>query len=415
MVEILRSNQDALVTSEYAKKWTETSPNSKLNVINWILWDSKISRITEVKILKNLILSHNYRKFQKSVWVPNNRCDWKLWNESLSYFKNYINKIKQQNNNTLQVNSNLLSLGQDIWIIQNQADTLNIQHNEAQYLASHETMSQNEYDRLFSGKERLQQWQLWDCYLVSGINQLARAQHFDTLMRTSIQRMKRANWDLWYQIKIPLGEPSWRKILLKDAELPVAKINWNKWYKLLELAYAKNKLRKNDRQWNRYSPITPWEFAKIEWGWTHEVLTTFLGKNNIGFSDFWTQKNYKEWKLLSQSSNQAKTEMYNFLKNYNPSIWNKFVSLASLKWASDKISYTVWKNTLYYKHAYSLSWVTKDSSGNITSIRVLNPWNKQWAWKNYQDFTPQEFFNSFSAMQCWKVKTKTFLDNKGIS
>lgn len=415
MAEILKNHQDSMTTSEYAKNWTEKSPSSKLNAINWILWNPKISRITEVKNLKNLILKHNYREFQKSVWVPHNRCDWKLWNESFDRFNNYINKICQQHNVFLSTQNSIWSLKVDVWSIVNVADTIRIQRNETNYLATHETMSQDEYNRLFSGKERLQQWQLWDCYLVSGIIELARAQHFDTLMRTSISRMKRNNWEFWYQIKIPLWEPSWRKILIKDSEISVAKIRWNDWYKLLELAYAKNKLRKNDRNGNRYRPITSAELKKISWWWTYEVLTTFLGKNNIGFSDFWTQKNYREWKLLSQSSNQAKTEIYNFLRNYNPSIWNKFVSLASLPWSSDSKSYIVWWKRIYRRHAYSLTGVKKNSKWEIMSITVLNPWNSQWNWKNYQEFTPNEFYSAFSAMSCGKIKTQSFLDNKWMA
>ena len=66
--------------------------------------------------------------------------------------------------------------------VQNGMDRFNIQRREDEYLAQHEKMSEGEYNRLFSGKEKLQQWQFWDCYLVSWINELANAQHFDTLM-----------------------------------------------------------------------------------------------------------------------------------------------------------------------------------------------------------------------------------------
>ena len=411
--EVLRKSNDTLITSEYSKDWTEKSPNSKLNAINSILNDKRIQNIKKIKELKVKIKNREYRSLQKTVWVPFNRCDWKLWPESLSYLKNYINKLAKENHISMQTNSNLSNLQ---WNIQNVTDTINIQHNEAQYLASHETMSQIEYNRLFSWKERLQQWQLGDCYLVSWIHELANAQHFDTLMRTSIQRVQRNgwSWERGYQIKIPLWEPTGRKIYLKDSEIRIARIRWNIWYKLLELAYAKNKLRKNDKNWNRYTPITPSELQKIEWWWTHEVLTTFLGKQNIWFNDFWTMKNYREGKRLSVSSSTAKTEITNFLKHYNPKIWNKFVSLASLKGSSDKKSYNVWWKILYHRHAYSLSWVNKDGAWNIISIRVLNPWNAQWVWKNYQDFTPSEFFNSFSAMSCGKIKARTFLDNKSV-
>ena len=418
-IETQMNQQDSLITSEYAKKRTEKSPNSKLNVITKAFKDSKLSKIIEVNKLKVLIMNRSYREFQRLVWVPYKRCDWKLWNESLSYFKNHIDELTRQNNTVTQTGSylsnlhwNISMINNGIWQLENLTDTIHIQHNEAQYLTFHETMSQNEYNRLFSGKERLQQWQLGDCYLVSWINELARAQHFDTLMRTSIQRMKRNDWELWYQIKIPLWEPSWRKILLKDSEIPVAKIRWNVWYKVLELAYAKNKLRKNDRNGNRYYPITSSELKRISWWWTKEVLQSFLGKQNIWFNDFW----YKDKKEpLSKLSWTQKNEIHNFLKNYNPSIWNKFVSLSSLSWSNDTESYIVWWKKIYRKHAYSLTWVKKNSKWEIVSIRVLNPWNAQWTWKNYQDFTLNEFYSAFSAMSCGKIKIQSFLDNKWMA
>ena len=412
MVESLRRNTDSLVTSEYAKNWTESSPKSKLWNISVKLSNPKIQRLNEIKELKNKIKNREYRSFQKMVWVPYGRCDWKLWWESLNYFNNYLNKLKQQHNMVSQTSGSLISLQHGLWHIENLTDTINIQNHEAQYLSSHETMSQSEYNALFSGKERLQQWQLGDCYLVSWINELARAQHFDTLMRTSIQRMKRNNGELWYQIKIPFWEPSWRKILLKDSEIPVAKIRWNVWYKVLELAYAKNKLRKNDRNGNRYYPITSSELKRISWWWTKEVLQSFLGKQNIWFNDFW----YKDKKEpLSKLSWTQKNEIHNFLKNYNPSIWNKFVSLSSLSWSNDTESYIVWWKKIYRKHAYSLTWVKKNSKWEIVSIRVLNPWNAQWTWKNYQDFTLNEFYSAFSAMSCGKIKIQSFLDNKWMA
>ena len=408
MVESLRRNTDSLVTSEYAKNWTESSPKSKLWNISVKLSNPKIQRLNEIKELKNKIKNREYRSFQKMVWVPYGRCDWKLWWESLNYFNNYLNKLKQQNNMVSQTSGSLISLQHDLWHIENLTDTINIQNHEAQYLSSHETMSQSEYNALFSGKERLQQWQLGDCYLVSWINELARAQHFDTLMRTSIQRMKRNNGELWYQIKIPFWEPSWRKILIKDSEIKVAQIRWNNWYKLLELAYAKDKLRKNDRNGNRYRPMTHSELQKIKWWWTHEVLQKFLGKKNIWFNDFWTMKNYRNGKTLSQSPQTAKNEIHNFLRNFVPSIWNKFVSLASLPWSSDTDSYTVWWKKIYRKHAYSLTWVNKNSKWEIVSITVLNPWNDKWHWENYQNFTLDEFYKAFSAISCGRIKTKTF-------
>ena len=203
MVETLRQQKWELITSEYAKKWTEKSPNSKLKQINEVLSKPELKDIKEIWTLKTKISKREYRDLQKILWMSYNRCDWKLWKESLDYLNNYINKLTQEKNTTNWTNSVLWRLRNNVswwrngvtwnnwnwkinWNYENITDTINIQHNEAQYLATHETMSLSEYNKLFSWKERLQQWQLGDCYLVSWIHELARAQHFDTLMRTSI-------------------------------------------------------------------------------------------------------------------------------------------------------------------------------------------------------------------------------------
>lgn len=418
MVEAYRSKTDYMSTSETAKNWTETSVNSKLRNINKILSDSKLQNINEVKNLKDKIKNREYRNFQKMVWVPYSKCDWKLWKESLDYFYIYIKKLWETHNITLEVRGATLNLAKEVttiydvnraaWDVGNYIDTTRIQRAEANYLSRYETMNESTYNKLFSWKERLQQWQLGDCYLVSWIHELANAQHFDTLMRTSIQRMKWKNGDLWYQVKIPLWEPSWRKILIKDSELNVAKIRGNNWYRLLELAYAKNKLRKNDRKWNAYAPITHSELGKIAGWWTKEVLETFLWKNNISFNTF-GDRNRKN--AMSTMYWDNKKQIIWFLKNYKPSIWNKFVSLSSIWWNSDKIKYTIGWKTMYHKHAYALKWVAKDSKWNIKYIRILNPRNEKWEWKNYQNFTLDEFFKAFSYMSCGKVKTQTFLNN----
>lgn len=302
-----------------------------------------------------------------------------------------------------------------IWMVWNAIDAFTIQQREESYLSNHEKLSEVEYNNLFSWKEQLHQWQFWDCYLVTAINQLANVQHFDTLMRTSISRVKRDEWQYkWkegYMVQIPFWEPSARKIYIQDDELKIAKINWNTWYKILELAYAKNR-RPNNAQWNRYYPITEAEFKKITWWWTHEVLQTFLGKQNISLNTFWDNTRKRS---LSMINSRKKEEITWFLKNYNPNIWNRFVSLSSIWWESDTKQYTIGWNTLYHKHAYSLAWVKKDSRWEIKHITILNPWNTdRKPWWNYQDFTLNEFFQAFSYMSCWKIKTSEFLNEKSL-
>ena len=415
MVEIDRRYEtNNLMTSEFQKEWTEKSPKSKLNSIKRIFNNRRLDNIPEAKAMKDKLLNREYREVQRLAWMKIKECDWKLGPNSLAHIGNYINKLKSSNRITSSTNSEIWNLMQDVWEIQNMNDTIQIQHAEQQYLKIHGTMDDNEFKALFSWRERLQQWQFWDCYLVSAINELSRAQHFDTLMRTWFQRVMRTDdWSYWYQIKVPLWEPSWRKIFIKDEELRVAKIQWNDGYKFLELAYAKNKLRPNNKAWNKYAPITESEFAKIKWWWTKEVLETFLWKHNISFNTFWDDRREKP---LSQISQAERNNILWFFKNYHPGIWNKFLSLSSI-YGSDTQWYQVWNNTIYHWHAYSVTKVNKDPEWNVLSINVLNPWNDPtWKrqWRQKQTFTIDEFFQSFSYMSYWQIKTNTFLDNKGI-
>lgn len=97
-VENIKNRQDLLITSEYAKNRTEKSPNSKLKDILNILNNPKLQKVKEFKELKNKINNREYRTFQKIIWVPYNKCDWKLWKETFEYFSNYIDKLKKEDN-----------------------------------------------------------------------------------------------------------------------------------------------------------------------------------------------------------------------------------------------------------------------------------------------------------------------------
>lgn len=374
------------------------------------------------------MLFNSFIKYRMSLEASQSQIDLNFGKEAKKY--NFINTLKELENldwkpsgrnwwkkNDKPNNNGINKLTeQQIWQIWNTMDNFTIQNREESYLTNHEKLSKAEYNALFSGKEKLQQKQFWDCYLVSSIIQLAGVQHFDTLVRTSFQRVQRKKWPYswkkWYMVQIPFWEPSGRKIYIQDDELKIAKINWNVWYKLIELAYAKNK-RPNNKRWNKYSPITEEEFSKIQWWWMKEAFETFLWKQNINFNTFWDKT--RKHSLSNTSSNEKKQIIW-FLKNYEPEIWNKFISLSSIWWKSDTKRYDVWWKRVYHGHAYALTWINKNNKWEIKSIRILNPWNTdEKPWWNFQDFTLNEFFQSFSFVSCWKIKTKEFLNEKSLT
>ena len=428
MVEqIEHSEESKLTTWEYAKKRNETSRNSRLPQIKNRLDKTKKPirrsehwglswKYEEIEELKDLINNQEYREFQKTIWMSFKDCDGKLWPKTLDYLGIYIEKIVNKFSSMEEIQEELDSLWEELsqWERQNREDNMKINRSAREYLLNYETLSESEYDRNFSGKEQLAQWQLGNCYLVSWINELANTQYFDVLMRTSIARVQfKDDNSYWYTIKIPLWEPNGRDILIKDSELSMSSLNWNDWYKLLEIAYAKNR-RRNDRTWNKYSPVSQREMQGIDWWWMSDVLRTFLGRNNIWFSDFWSKNLRYSWRPLSKLPQSRKTEITNYLKNFDWNIWNNFTELAtppSSRW--DKDSFTVWWNELYNQHDYALSSVDKDSNWDIERINVKNPWNdNEIDWGDDLALTLPEFFNAFSYIWIWKIKVDTFLDNR---
>ncbi len=428
MVERIWYNFDSETTPQVSRIWTETSPNSKLSDIN-----DKLNSVgwNKVDNLKDLIQKREYKKFQKEIWLTwSKNLDWKLWTRSLETLNIYLSKLNQIETNQQNTWQELESLWTSIITQQqtvhidnervdqidtktfdNQNDNIKINHASKKYLSKYETLDQSTYELIFSWKEEMWQWQLQNCYLVSWLIELANTQYFDTLMRTSIKRVQfKDDWTLWYNIRIPLWEPDGRDILIKDSELKLARVRWNIGYKLLELAYVKNK-RKNDAEWNKYSPVTDSEIdAAANTGTMTKALQVFLWKHNIGFSDFWSDKTDNEGLLLSSLPQERKTEISNYLRHFDGTIWNKFTNLGTPvrkngDW--DSVSFEVWWKTMYYWHTYALSYVDDD-----LNIYVKNPWNNDDPWGAEVKLSLDEFFNSFSLIRVISIKVDTFLDDK---
>ena len=439
-----RVESSHLTTSEVAKNWTEHSKNSKLNEVNSKLSSAKSN---EAKELKDLISKREYKDFQKKIWMKWYDLDWKIWPRTLASFSNYLNKIEWTNETIHRTNEELNNLKDNVKDNKNNngrrgtqeethnsdfeqvfqdyvhrpeyqqlTDSARIHKNAREYLSQHESLDEHTYNGLFSGKESIRQWRIWNCYLISWIMELANADYFDTLMRTSISRVKfKDDWELWYNIRIPLWEPNGRDILIKDIELQSAKLSWNIGYKLMEIAYVKNR-RQNNKEWNKYAPVSEWDYQNTVWWSTGEVLQTFLGRNNIWFTNFWSGSIIKNKQTLSSLNQNMKTEIGNFFKNYNWKIWNSFAFLCTAPWAQwqwDTESFLVWWNRFYHNHAYALQSVERDWSWNVSKINIRNPWNDQfrdWSWD--LSLTLNDFFNAFSYIEVWRIKADTFLDNK---
>lgn len=424
---------DADLTSQESRIWTETSENSKLEDIK-----RRLSSTTWTKIesLKTLIQKREYKKFQREIGLTSPKdVDGKLWKKSLEYFNNYLKKIKRENSSSYHFSSQLRDLTLGIStpsapINPDSIDSTNNRFNNItetydgsklnsaskQYLSKYETLPPSIYNLIFSWKDQIKQWQLWNCYLISGLIELSNTQYFDTLMRTSVTRVRFNDGAPWFTVKIPLWEPDGRDILIKDSEILMAKLKWNIGYKLLELAYIKNK-RPNNRAWNIYSPITNEEIQKTRWWITKDVLQTFLGHHNIWFSDWWTARTWNSWKTLSELSQNKKNEITNYLSSFNWRIWNRFTDLGTPPSKNgDSDSFQIEWNTLYNWHSYALASVEKNADWSINRIHLKNPRNnEQTEWGTDVKLSLNGFFSAFSYMGVWKLKVDTFLDDKWVS
>ena len=69
--------------------WTETSLNSKLDEIKFILKKNKDNPFS--KKLIDLINNRLYKEFQQEIWLKLDVCDWKLWRDSLLKMIEYFN------------------------------------------------------------------------------------------------------------------------------------------------------------------------------------------------------------------------------------------------------------------------------------------------------------------------------------
>ena len=415
MEDILETHhaEEEFITSEADRNWTEQSSESKLIQINTILDENE--GIEKIQELKPLIEDREYRQFQHKVCMNYNKCNWRLWQETLDFFTIFINKEKERDKLWYETQANLEELMSRVGDYDNMVDSLKITHAENKHLSRFQTLSEAEYNNIFSWKEEISQWQIADCYLVSWINELAETNYFDTLMRTSISREEFEDGALWYCIKIPLWNPDGRKIYIKDSEISQAKIKWNIWFKLLEIAYTKNRRTDNDI-WNAYSPVTDTEFKEIEYGWTHDVLWTFLGQNNIEFNDFWTSYSNSCWFSISSLPNVNKQQIRDCLKNFDWTIWNKFISLWT-KWNEgwDSVPFRVWKHTLFHCHAYSVSSVEKNDKWEVEYINIKNPRNDESiAWWTNMKLTFNEFCKAFSFFWMWIIKVDRFLNTRPI-
>jgi len=261
------------------------------------------------------------------------------------------------------------------------------------YWSMYKKLSMEDYQELFKWLKEFKQWGIGNCYFIVAIKNLARSKYFDILMMTSIEKV----WDDSFTISLPLWEPWWTKVGVSKQDLESSTIEWPTWYKILEIWFAKYLL-----------------FKKLIIPDTNIIMTDKLMKKMEVWSAWETMmsllwpKSFVNKCIRNETSNR--TKILNWLRNYDPrDLWTISVTSKFKEGKTDKNSYEVWWEKVYYGHAYALCGIEKDWD-TIKSVILENPWNnenKKW-WCRIR-LSIDDFFNSFSLINIWH-KTSNFLN-----
>lgn len=261
------------------------------------------------------------------------------------------------------------------------------------YWSMYKKLSMEDYQELFKWLRNLRQWSLGNCYFIVAIKNLARSKYFDTLIMTSVER----DGDDSFNLYMPLWEPWWVKISITPEDLEATTIWWPLWYKILEIWFAKYLLFKKWIIPDTSIIISDELMKKMEVWSAWETMMSLL----------WP-KSFVNKCIRNETSNR--TKILNWLKNYNPKDLSAISITTKFKeWKSDKNSYDVWWEKVYYGHAYALCGIEKDWD-KIKNVILENPWNnenKKW-WCRIR-LSIDDFFDSFSLINIWH-KTNNFLN-----
>jgi len=280
-------------------------------------------------------------------------------------------------------------------------DLVESDEKERAYLKKYQKISYEQYSLMFPSLNEFWQWKLGDCYLISTIQSLARTKYFNTLMMTSIKVTNTGE----YSISLPLWEPWGRIYNISKKELNISAVKWGTGFKLLEIAFAKYLLHKDPKK-----SITKDDIKKIEWGVPSEALQTLLWPQSVIVTKYRPHKGSSPF-TLSGLPETKKKNIVKILEDFSLRKGNKYISLGSLPWGNDRKKYKIWSKTFYHKHAYSVIGVDKDTNGNISHIKVLNPRNNKGIdWWAEQLLTLSDFFSAFSVFDSGRI-TETFLNH----
>ena len=350
------------------------------NELNKDRWDKTVYDVGESPmILDDASTDYNFDPIQiKTVdylfdMGEDSRC-FPMWDEG--YDKNCISSIPLDE-----------ELNYAPWTHMSQTDKENI------YLTMYKRLSEKDYQDLFKWLKDLKQWNLGNCYFVIAIRDLARSKYFDTLMRTSVERLWEDNFNLY----MPLWEPWWLKVSITSEDLKATTIWWPLWYKILEIWFAKYLLFKKGIISSPDIVLTDELMKKMKSWYPWDAMMSLL----------WP-KSFENERIKNESSN--KSQIVKWLEKFDPkNLGSILIITKQKKWKTDKNFYEVWWQRIYYRHAYSVCGVEKNWK-DIKSVTLDNPWNNEKKpWWSKITLSISDFFNCFSIADMGHI-TNNFLN-----
>ena len=273
---------------QYVLKWTKDVYNYRVEDIYFI----KSLTIEELKEIEKKSKKLGFRWF-------NNYTLKALHNISEGVF-NYC--VENNINNAADINK--VKAMYSIWDRKSLKEYIQRKNN---YLEENKLLSDEKFEEYFwwkwkYSKHEIYQWDIWLCYLYSWLQILKKMNGFDVLVQTNLKET-----DYWRMVRYPFSTWNWIKVnkdeIDKTVEIPwedwkmhEVYINsiWDyQWFKILEIAYIKNKLLNMKQWWKKIKSWTgkednPYDIeinsknlTKVEWWKTIRSLKELLWEESI--------------------------------------------------------------------------------------------------------------------------------------
>ena len=336
-----------LKTAESAKEWTRHDSNSCLPIIqsryiNLISKHSSIGQFPEVKELKDLIRNGEYREFQRRIGCPVNKCDGRLWAESLKYFDVYV--------------ENFLKKNFDEW------------HQNNEQVEQWHPITEQEFNKYFSW-ESFRQSNIWNCWLVAAVDSLISLWQYKELIFNNVRCIENG-----FVFRMPLR--------MKGSENSEIKRNffheWDSYVVTKDMySWEKSKCGRLNllswKEWHKALAYVLWRLYTWHDDYSYEELNSLLWREESPLEYMvYPTVSERRYKLLDESCFQ---NLEKLLWNFNPKTDMMTVWVQQWNWYSELLP-----SNLFADRGHFVSIEKTRYTNWKLMVRISNPWN---AWIYY--------------------------------